>query len=152
MGSNEVIDLFSQKETFLLLIHHCPDGDAIASSLALGMALRFLGKQVDIVCADPIPQAFRFLPTVHKVKHDFLSGDYEVIVTLDCGDSRRTGFSERIKELVRKNNKLLVNIDHHPKNDLHSLATHNIVDYSAPSTTYIVYQIIKSLEVPIDHK
>lgn len=133
-----------------MLIHHSPDGDAIASSLALGMALRSIGKQVDIVCADSIPLQFHFLPLAHHIKHDFFIGDYDVVVTLDCGDSKRTGFRHRLQSIVEK--KPLINIDHHPKNDLHSIATYNYVDYAAPSTSFLVYELVRDLGIPLNHR
>lgn len=152
MSRDQVLTLFQRYNTFLLLVHHCPDGDAVASSLALSLALRSLGKSVDVVCADPIPVQFSFLPSVQTIKHDFFLGDYDIIVTLDCGDSRRTGFRHRLKDIVKKQHKILINIDHHSKNDLHTLATYNIVDYDAPSTSYIVYQLIQLLGVSLDHR
>jgi phosphoesterase RecJ-like protein len=151
-NSDDITKLLIEKNNFLLLIHHSPDGDAIASSLGLNLALRSLDKSVDIVCADPIPGQFQFLPTVSNIKCDFLLGDYDAIVTLDCGDSKRTGFKSRLKSLVDKKSIPIINIDHHPKNDLHQLATYNFVDYSAPSTSYLVHKIIKGLGVPVNHK
>lgn len=152
MTASDVASLIRQYDNYLILVHHCPDGDAIASSVALGLALRSLHKSFDIVCADPVPPQFSFLPGTREIKPDFLLGDYEVIITVDCGDSRRTGFSSRLKDLIRKKRMRLLNIDHHPKNDLHGLATYNFVDTHAPSTTYLVYQLITCLGVSIDHK
>ena len=152
MSRYDIVQLFRVQDQFLLLIHHSPDGDAIASSLALGMALQSMGKVVDIVCADPIPKQFQFLPGARAIKRDFFLGDYNVVVTLDCGDSRRTGFSARLKELLGAKKKLHINIDHHPKNDLHALASHNFVDSHAPSTSYLVYDLIHGLSVPLDYK
>ncbi len=152
MKTDEITALLQRKDRFLLLIHHIPDGDAIASSLALGLTLRSCGKEVDIVCADPIPAQFLFLPGVKTIKHDFLSGDYDAIITLDCGDSRRTGFRSRLMELVQKKKKILLNIDHHPKNDLYTLATYNFVDTKAPSTSYLVYKLIRELGITLNHR
>lgn len=152
MNTTAVTQLIHAKQSFLLLVHHCPDGDAIASSLALGLALRQLSKSVDVVCADPIPLQFQFLPASSTIKQDFLVGDYDVIVTLDCGDSRRTGFRDRIRELVKKNHKPLINIDHHNKNDLHGLATVNFVDPKAPSTSFLVAKIIAALNITLDYR
>lgn len=152
MINPDIVALLQTKENFLLLIHHSPDGDAIASSLGLSFALRSLGKRVDVVCADPIPLQFAFLPSAHAIQRDFLVGDYEVIITLDCGDSRRTGFRDRLKELARTKHKYVVNIDHHPKNDLHNLATHNFVDDTAPSTSYLVYLLIRDLGIKLDYR
>lgn len=149
---SKVAAVFRRHHSYLLLIHHSPDGDAVASSLALALALRAIGKEADVVCADPVPVQFSFLPLVQDIKNDFLFGDYDVVVTLDCGDSRRTGFRQRLKDLVRKKHKILINIDHHPKNDLHALATYNVVDYSAPSTSYLVYGLLGELGVQLDHR
>lgn len=151
MSQKVISTLVKEKDTFLLLIHHSPDGDAVASSLALAMGLHSMGKRVDIVCADPIPAQFHFLPWVDKIKYDFLTGDYDVVMTLDCGDSKRTGFRSRLKDLITKK-KILVNIDHHPKNDLHILATYNFVDDTAPSTSYLIYDLLKQLGVPLNHR
>lgn len=152
MTPSPVASAFLEIDNFLLLIHHSPDGDAIASSLALCLTLRALGKTVDIACADPIPKQFHYLPLSHLIQSDFLIGDYHMIVTLDCGDSKRTGFKQRLKQLGRDSRAKIINIDHHPKNDLHSLAHINYVDLSAPSTSFLVYKVIQSLGVPLDHK
>jgi phosphoesterase RecJ-like protein len=78
-----------------------------------------------------------------------LLGDFDLIVILDCGDARRTGFPIRIKKLSSYKNKI-INIDHHPKNDLHKLAKINFVDYNTSSTSEIIYRIIKKLKIKID--
>lgn len=148
----DVIKLVLSKDRFLLLIHRSPDGDAIASALGLHLALQSMGKQSDIVCVDQIPYQFRFLPSCNIIKRDFLVGDYEVIVTLDCGDIQRTGFSSRLKQLVRQKKMMLLNIDHHAKNDLHQLATYNLVDFSAPSTSFLVYRLLHHLAIRMNHK
>lgn len=152
MKASEVASFVRTHDKYLILVHHCPDGDAIASSVALGLVLQSLHKSFDIVCADAVPPQFAFLPGTRQFKQDFLLGDYEVIITVDCGDSRRTGFSSRLKDLIRKKRMVLLNVDHHPKNDLHGLATYNFVDSQAPSTTYLVYQLINCLGVTLNHK
>lgn len=139
-------------DKILLLIHHSPDGDAVASSLALCLVLRSLGKTVDVACADPIPKQFQFLPLAHYIQSDFLIGDYHAIVTLDCGDSKRTGFKQRLIRIGRDSRAKIINIDHHPKNDLHSLAQINYVDLSAPSTSFLVFNVIQKLGASLDHK
>ena len=49
-------------EELLLACHISPDGDAIGSLLALGLALGRLGKPFTMVCADPVPADCRYLP------------------------------------------------------------------------------------------
>ncbi len=87
-------------DRILIVIHQSPDGDAIASSLALYRALIKLGKSVAIVSKDSVPRPFLFLPDVDKIQQDFFQGDWQVIVVLDCGDLKRTGIPIRIKDLL----------------------------------------------------
>lgn len=135
-----------------LVIHRSPDGDALASALALAMGLEQRKKAVTIVCRDVVPVLFNFLPAIKTINHDFLVGDYDVILTLDCGDLKRTGFGDRLREFVAKKRKPLINIDHHPKNDLHKLATINIIDQTVPATCAIVYNLFSELGLRIDYK
>lgn len=146
---NKIVAAFRDFTKFLLIIHSFPDGDTIASSLALYLVLKDLGKEVEIVCRDDIPVPFQFLSNVAKIKKDFLSGDYDVIVLLDCGDLGRTGFEERIKTFARQK-KRLINIDHHPRNNLHKIANINLFDCEKSSTGEILFEIFNLLEVKID--
>jgi phosphoesterase RecJ-like protein len=45
----------------LLTMHRGPDGDALASALALACALRELGREVTVYNPDELPYNFRFL-------------------------------------------------------------------------------------------
>lgn len=146
---DDVTLAIKKAKNILILTHENPDGDALGSSLGFKMALNKLGKKVSCFCSDSVPAPFAFLPQSETIKNDFLLGDFDLIIILDCGDSRRTGFSDRIKNFSKYKNKI-INIDHHPKNDLHRIANINFVDYNASSTAEIVYQIIKSLSVFID--
>jgi len=141
--------LLGGSSTVVVISHEKPDGDAVASLLAMAEILRAMHvPHIQVVSIDGVPKAFGFLPHANTVTQDFIGGDADCIITLDCGDLRRTGFAERILALVRKGVPL-VNIDHHPKNDLHKIASTNIVDYTAASTTHILYQLCKAWHLPI---
>lgn len=144
-----VIDWLHRYDTILIIIHQFPDGDTIASSLALARALKKLGKLVTVAGKDPVPAPFTFLPESATIQRDFLGGDWQVIIVLDCGDLKRTGFVERIRAFAR-DKKRLVNIDHHPKNDLHKIANITYFDGSAAAVGEIVTDIIDLLGVRID--
>ncbi|TSC92808.1 MAG: Uncharacterized protein CEN89_438 [Candidatus Berkelbacteria bacterium Licking1014_7] len=144
----KITDILSRYSRFLLVVHQFPDGDTLASSLALFIALRSLKKEVVIVCCDDIPAPFLFLPQVSKIKKDFLQGDWDAVLILDCGDLRRTGFSQRLTNFARHKRKL-INIDHHPKNDLHKVANINLFDDKRAAVAELVYEIINGLGVEI---
>lgn len=149
----QTLKLIGQKikasEKILLLIHENPDGDAIGSAMALFVYLSQIGKKIDVSCPSDIPDLFKFLPHTNKFKKDFFLGDYDLIIILDCGDLKRTGFSHRLKEL-NKQKKRIINIDHHPKNDLHSLAEINYINYQASSTSELIYHLLLAMNCSIN--
>lgn len=148
LNLNEFRKKINFSERILLITHQNPDGDALGSMLALNLALKSLNKCVSAICQDKVPALFSFLPNAHLIKQDFVLGDYDLIIILDCGDLKRTGFDRRIKQLSRKRKKI-INIDHHPKNDIHRIAGLNLVDYEASSTAELIFNLIKHSNVKI---
>jgi len=147
--TQRISDLINAYSNILLIIHQFPDGDTIASSLALYIALKKLAKNVTIACNDSVPEPFLFLPKAREIKRDFLQGDWDLIIVLDCGDLRRTGYSDRIKAFAGRK-KRLINIDHHPRNDLHKIANINFFDESVAAVAELVEPIITMLGVEIE--
>lgn len=146
---DKVIGKILSSHKILLMIHENPDGDTLASASVIYQILKKLNKNPALVCKDPVPKPFLFLPEMDKIQKDMLFGDYDVIIVIDCGDLRRTGFDRRLKEFVRKK-KILINIDHHPKNDLHKIATINFFDQKVSSTAELVWQIVKEMNIVVD--
>jgi len=134
---------------FLLIGHEKPDGDVIGALIALGLYLEREGKECRLVCRDEIADVFSFLLDKVRIEKDFLSGDFEAIILLDNGDLKRTGFRERILSAKKKGVKI-VNIDHHPQNDIWKIANINIADPSWPSTCFFLYQYFKNNKIEID--
>jgi phosphoesterase RecJ-like protein len=142
MGSfNKFKSAILNNEKFLLIDHVDPDGDCLGSLLAFKIFLEGLGKTVTAVCKDNIPAIFQFLPDCDKIKSDYLAGNHDAVVLLDNGDSRRTGFSERLAK-IRSARIPIINIDHHTKNDLWKLASINLATENASSTAELIYDII----------
>ncbi|MBI4023071.1 bifunctional oligoribonuclease/PAP phosphatase NrnA [Candidatus Berkelbacteria bacterium] len=141
-----VIRTLQAADRVLVITHEQPDGDAIGTALALTHVLTALGKSVTPVCVDPVPIPFRFLPGIEQLRHDCLFGNFDLVVVVDCGDLRRTGFPDRLKSLSQLG-KTIVNIDHHQRNDLHKVAELNYVDYAASSAAELVYPLLQGLGV-----
>lgn len=145
---DKVISRIQNYQKILLMIHQDPDGDTIAATVALFLVLKALGKEIEMVCKDSIPRPFLFLEGAQAIQNDILFGDFEIIIVIDCGDLKRTGFAERLKKFS-KSRKNLINIDHHPKNDLWKIANINLVDQKVSSASEIVWLIIQKLPVKI---
>jgi bifunctional oligoribonuclease and PAP phosphatase NrnA len=136
---NKLKKLLEEKESFLLICHSDPDGDAVGSVLALSEVLRSRGKKVASICKDNIPAIFNYLDGVVSIKNE-IKDDFDAVILLDNGDFKRTGFVEDIKALQKQGLPVL-NIDHHPKNDLWKVVNINYCDEKASSTAELIYKI-----------
>lgn len=145
--TNKVKQIIADHNKFLLICHERPDGDSIGALLALGTILEAEGKKVYLVSKDPVPSVFTFLAGAEKINHDFLLDDFEAVILLDNGDFRRTGFSDRLAKL--KEDIHLVNIDHHPKNDVWKAAAINYVKTDVSSTCELIYELATRIGVEI---
>ncbi len=140
-----IINQLKRHQTFMLASHIHPDGDAIGSVLALGLALKAMGKKVQLFNPSPIPMVYRFLPSVQEIKQT-LDPDarFDVALVLDCGDIDRIG-----AEAVAICKKcLVINIDHHITNT--RFGDLQFIDVNACATAEILYHLIQKLPVPID--
>ena len=58
----EIINHIKNSENILLISHMHPDGDAIGSLIALGLAIKNLNKNITLYNESPIPAVYKFLP------------------------------------------------------------------------------------------
>lgn len=129
-----------QAEHIMVVSHTRPDGDAIGSILALGLALELAGKDVQCVSADGVPAALKFMPGSEKiVKRPGMTAD--MVIVLDSGNLDRVG------NVLNGYDRIDLNIDHHPDNA--QFAIINLVQSKAVSTTEILSKIIPELEIGI---
>lgn len=140
------LEILRKHQNFIIVCHENPDGDALGASLALRAGLVSLGKTVSVVCKDDPAPLFRFLPDLETIEHDFPEQGHEVLILVDCGDLLRTGFADRILKF-RSSRKPILNIDHHPKNNLHKLASLNLVDVTVAASVQIIVPLLRSLNV-----
>ena len=140
-----IINQIKKAQHILLASHSEPDGDAISSLLAMGLAIGKLNKKTTIYNASPIPAVYRFLPSVERiVRHIKKVNTYDVALILDCGDLPRIGDINSIVSRI----PVIINIDHHITNT--GFGDIQLIDPSACSTTEIVYRLIKALNIPMD--
>ena len=142
---DQIIKQINEASHILLASHSQPDGDAVSSILALGLAIGKLGKKTTIYNASPIPAVYRFLPSVERiVRHIKKANTYDVALVLDCGDLPRVGQATATVSQI----PVVINIDHHISNT--GFGDIQLIDPLACSTAEIVYRLIKTMDVPID--
>lgn len=97
-------------KSILIASHVRPDGDAIGSLLAIGLALQNAGKTVQMVLQDGVPGSFHFLEGHEQVQKE-PKGEWDTFISVDCADFKRLG---KPFESIRKPD---INIDHHITNE-----------------------------------
>lgn len=117
---------FAEADRILVTSHVRPDGDAVSSVLALGLALQERGKNVQMVLVDGVPSDGKHLQGSEQIVRSG-QAPVDLVVALDAADRERTG------ETLREFSVVDINIDHHITNT--RFATVNLVDPAAVSTT-----------------
>jgi phosphoesterase RecJ-like protein len=142
---DEIGALLRSQQTFAVLSHVRPDGDALGSQLGLGLSLSKLGKKVMVRNEDGLLEKYSFLPGGEFLQTPLNEPqDFDVAIALDTATENRLGTST---DLVRSA-KTWINIDHHPSNPGYGDLVY--IDPTAPATGQILFELITSQGLPID--
>lgn len=134
-----------QNDHFLIVSHVHPDGDTISSSVAMAHILKSLGKSFQLVNEDSVPDKFLFLPWAKSIQTiPNINRKFSYVITLDVADKNRAG---EINHLLDEQVSLL-NIDHHPTNDL--FGNVNVVLPTAAATAEVMYDLIKEMNISLN--
>jgi phosphoesterase RecJ-like protein len=143
-GIGAIRQLLREKDDFVLTGHTNPDGDAVGSCFAMGMALRNAGKRVRVVLE-------RHAQKLHRIPgRDLLCRDSlnelqpGVFMCLDCADANRLGEAKILLEQA----KITACVDHHITN--HGFTQYRYINGGASSTCELVYQILGADTVDYD--
>ena len=144
-STQEVVAELLGRRAFVMVSHVKPDGDTLGAGLALGIALKRLGKRVHYFQQDPVPRNLRFLPDTEFVSRDIPSDlpPDTLYVFCDMSDFSRAG--EFLPQLDRAN---MLDIDHHLGNS--HFGKFNYVLDSECSTGTVVMHLFRELNVEID--
>lgn len=142
----EIKLILGRSKRVLVTTHIAPDGDALGSLTAVGLALERLGKKPTLVCDDGLGEPFTYLPFADKVvKRVRGSTHFDAVFAVDCGDLERTG---RSLKPLKKKMPPIINIDHHVSNT--HFGTVNIVISEAPATAEILTNLLPQIGVELD--
>ncbi|HEX9636802.1 MAG TPA: bifunctional oligoribonuclease/PAP phosphatase NrnA [Acidobacteriota bacterium] len=137
-----IADALRRADRLVITSHVGPDGDSIGSQLALAEALEKLGKQVQVINRDPVPENFMALPACARIELDSaIRSAVDAYLLLECSDVERSGLSGFDPSRVK------INIDHHLDNT--SYGDVNWVDVSASSVGEMGFHLLRELGVDL---
>jgi len=139
---DRIIRHLKNSRRVLVASHAHPDGDALGSSIAMGIALESLNKSVTMYNESPIPAVYRFLPSIGRIVRSADSAAAcDTAVILDCGDLNRIGAALTTIEKM----PLIINIDHHITNT--GFGHCRLIDPHACATAEILYRLFKKMKI-----
>jgi phosphoesterase RecJ-like protein len=136
-------DFLRRHNRFLIISHVRPDGDAYGSTLALGLSLQAMSKDVQMVSADGMAKNFSFLPGSNQLSTTPAAPPEadRKIIAVDCAEEPRLG-----KAFVSWKRRVDLNIDHHVSNP--NFGQINLVDTVSPATAQVLFELMERQKLP----
>ena len=129
---------------FLVVSHYSPDGDAIGSTIAMGMALEMMGKQAVLYNRDPLPDNLRFLPGAEKFVSVIPSGaHFDMAIMVDCAQRKRISDDFASSTSFAS----VACIDHHKLKGVEADLV--LLDDEAASTGDVVLRLVERAGLPV---
>ena len=139
MSFASVVQAIRDRRSFVLTSHARPDGDAIGSQIALGLALESLGKTIRFIDKDPAPLPYRHFPAVDRLEITAaFTGQADAVIVMECSALDRT-------EVAGFEKLFVINIDHHVGNTMYG--GENWFDDSAAAVAEMAADVIDALGV-----
>ena len=142
-----VVAALRDNDRFVVTSHEAPDGDALGSMLATGLALQQLGKDTVMFLAGPapLPREYRFLELSQRGLQRERPADFaeRVLVAVDCASADRVGAEPGLVDEA----PFTVNIDHHHDNP--RFGDVNLIVDDASSTGEVLADVFRELGVQL---
>jgi phosphoesterase RecJ-like protein len=141
--SEQIRQAIEKANHVLVITHISPDGDAFGSLTAVGQVLSQWNKKFSLVCDDPPPNRFYYLPLVDTVlTKPKTDAYYDLIIAVDCGDQKRMG---QAFACLSEPKPFVINIDHHVTNT--EFGEINLINPVATSATEMLYELFAGWKI-----
>ncbi|MCI8699917.1 MAG: bifunctional oligoribonuclease/PAP phosphatase NrnA [Clostridia bacterium] len=142
MTLDSILEEIKKADKIVILTHENPDGDAVASSLSMKIALKELGKEADVIM-DECPKTYRFLPEAKNIKKETEIEEYDLAISVDASDLKRVAGGSRYFETAKRK----IVIDHHSSNTM--FGDYNFVNPVSPACCEIILEMLKYFNIDI---
>lgn len=143
MTLDSILEEIKKADKIVILTHENPDGDAVASSLSMKIALKQLGKEADVIM-DECPKTYRFLPEAKNIKKETEIEEYDLAISVDASDLKRVAGGSKYFETAKRK----IVIDHHSSNTM--FGDYNFVNPVSPACCEIILEMLKYFNIDIN--
>jgi phosphoesterase RecJ-like protein len=146
--ADDIAKLIQASQKIVIVQADNPDGDSLASALALEEILGDLGKDIIMYCGVDIPSYLRYFPSSSRVVNE-LPNQFDMSIIVDTS-------SDSLLEQLNKTNakkwlaaKPSVIIDHHSTEPTIDFAR-IILNHAAVATGEVIYELAQQLKWPLN--
>jgi bifunctional oligoribonuclease and PAP phosphatase NrnA len=144
----EIKKVIQVSQRTVIVTHPNPDGDAIGSSLGLGMYLKKRGHEISVVIPDDMPQNLHWIPGQDMIinfekDNRKVEEKIESATLIFCLDFNNLKRIREIGGMIHKSKAFKIMIDHHLQPE--GFADFDLHTVSASSTAELVYTFIENL-------
>ncbi|MEI7631795.1 MAG: DHH family phosphoesterase [bacterium] len=143
----QVNELIKSSKNIVVLQADNPDGDSLASALALESILGDLGKEVTMVCGIDMPAHLRYLSGWSRVQKD-LPSKFDITILVDASTVTLLETLDNNGQLAWVKTKPLIILDHHAMTSGIPFAKITINNDSV-STGEVIYDLAKANNIPM---
>ena len=93
----QIVELIKQSNRILIMPSSPPDGDSLGSALAFYLILKKLDKEATVVAMDPIPEVYKFLPSIGVIGEK-VAASKDFIIVVDCSKTKITNIKSFIED------------------------------------------------------
>ena len=145
----EIKEIFSEKDNFVLFVHKNADPDSLCSAIVLASVLKGLGKKARVVALERINSQSKKIishyPYPVSYDYDFNNEESDdVYLILDAPD-----FSSIRPDIKIPEHKKIIIIDHHNPSKKKYKSEVKFIDSNASSTAVLVYMLVKFIDYRI---
>lgn len=146
--ADEIAKILDGAQTIVIMQADNPDGDSLASCLALEQIIGDLGKEPVLYCGVDVPSYLRYLPGWDRVEKELPKQfDASIIVDMSADGLFETLERSNQKQIIAS--KPCIVIDHHQSQTTISFATVTC-DQPAVATGEVIYELAQQLSWPLN--
>lgn len=146
--SQQIKSLISDAKIIVILQADNPDGDSLASSLALEHILGDMGKEIFLYCGVDMPGYLHYLPGWDRVSKE-IPGQFDLSIIVDTSAISLFELLEKSGQKSWVVTRPCIVIDHHDVEATIPFAT-VVLNQPAVSTGEIIFELAKQLDWPLN--
>ncbi len=147
--TNKLKQLIDDAKAIVIIQADNPDGDSLASALALEQILHDLGKTPYLYCGINIAAHLKYLPGWDRVTND-MPNQFDLSIIVDCSSKTLLETAEKSGQLSWVAARPCIVIDHHDVKPTIDFATVTYNQTKAVATGEVIYELAEKLDWPLD--